>query len=72
MKNSSFLFTAVPYFFEIVIFALPIELALIVFGNYPFPVFPFFGLVKLERILVNMPVPELLACGQDQMLSHSI
>ena len=39
MKNSSFLFTAVPYIFEIVIFVLLFELALIVFLNYPFPVF---------------------------------
>ena len=37
MKN----FTAVPYIFEIVIFVLLFELALIVFLNYPFPVFPF-------------------------------
>ena len=36
-----FLFTAVPYIFEIVIFVLLFELALIVFLNYPFPVFPF-------------------------------
>ena len=64
--------TAVPYIFEIVIFVLLFELALIVFLNNPFPVFPFFGLVKLERILVNMPVPELLAYGLDQMLSHNI
>ena len=34
-------FTAVPYIFEIVIFVLLFELALIVFLNYPFPVFPF-------------------------------
>ena len=34
-------YTAVPYIFEIVIFALLFELALIVFLNYPFPVFPF-------------------------------
>ena len=33
--------TAVPYIFEIVIFVLLFELALIVFLNYPFPVFPF-------------------------------
>ena len=34
-------FTAVPYIFEIVTFVLLFELALIVFLNYPFPVFPF-------------------------------
>ena len=38
-KNARF--TAVPYIFEIVIFVLLFELALIVFLNYPFPVFPF-------------------------------
>ena len=39
LKSSPF--TAVPYIFEIVIFVLLFELALIVFLNYPFPVFPF-------------------------------
>ena len=34
-------YTAVPYIFEIVIFVLLFELALIVFFNYPFPFFPF-------------------------------
>ena len=33
--------TAVSYIFEIVISVLLFELALIVFLNYPFPVFPF-------------------------------
>ena len=33
--------TAVPYIFEIVIFVLLFELALIVFLNYPFPVFAY-------------------------------
>ena len=40
IKVISFI-TAVPYIFEIVIFVLLFELALIVFLNYPFPVFPF-------------------------------
>ena len=40
-RIKSIFFTAVPYIFEIVIFVLLFELALIVFLNYPFPVFPF-------------------------------
>ena len=41
LRKIRYFITAVPYIFEIVIFVLLFELALIVFLNYPFPVFPF-------------------------------
>lgn len=66
-------FTAVPYIFEIVIFVLLFELALIVFFKLPISGFSFsLSWIIVVRILVNMPVPERLAYGQSQMLSHNI
>ena len=63
-------FSAVPHFFELVISASCLSLCRLFSKITYFRFFLPSRLVKLERILVNMPVPELLAYGQDQLLSH--